>query len=40
MKREIDFLKILVKKANEISNKSFIVNKKDGEGDLITNLHK
>lgn len=36
--REIEFLKIIVKQAIEISKKDFIVNQKGSETDLVTNL--
>jgi len=36
--REIDFLKRIVKEANEITNKAFQVNSKGSENDLVTNL--
>ena len=38
MKKEIDFLKEIVLKANDISNKSFEINSKGAENDLVTNL--
>lgn len=38
MKKEIDFLKSVVLKANDISNKSFEINTKGAENDLVTNL--
>lgn len=38
MRREIDFLKEIVLKANDISNKPFEVNNKGAENDLVTNL--
>ena len=36
--KEIDFLKDIVKKANELTNKHFEVKNKDAENDLVTNL--
>lgn len=38
MKKEIEFLKEIVKKANELSNKAFEINDKGAESDLVTNL--
>ena len=38
MRKEIDFLKEIVLKANNISYKAFKVNSKGAENDLITNL--
>lgn len=38
MRKEIDFLKEIVLKANAISNESFEINNKGGESDLVTDL--
>lgn len=38
MKKEIDFLKDIVKKAESITNHAFSVSTKGGENDLVTNL--
>lgn len=38
MRKEIDFLKEIVLKANDISNDSFEINNKGAENDLVTNL--
>lgn len=38
MRKEIDFLKEIVLKANDISNESFKINNKGAENDLVTNL--
>lgn len=38
MRKEIDFLKEIVLKANDISNESFEINNKGTENDLVTNL--
>jgi len=36
--KEIEFIKNIVKEANEISNQQFKIYDKDGEYDLVTNL--
>lgn len=38
MRKEIDFLKEIVLKANDISNDSFEINNKGAKNDLVTNL--